>query len=37
MGRRIDVEGLNIYYGDYCAVADVSMRIDTCRITDLQA
>ncbi|MDR2702771.1 MAG: phosphate ABC transporter ATP-binding protein PstB [Cellulomonadaceae bacterium] len=35
MGQRIDVEHLNIYYGDFLAVQDVSMVIEPNSVTAL--
>jgi phosphate transport system ATP-binding protein len=33
MSKRIDVENLNVYYGDFLAVEDVSMGIDARSVT----
>ena len=33
MSKRIDVESLNVYYGDFLAVEDVSMGIDARSVT----
>jgi len=35
MAQRIDVEGLDVYYGDFKAVADVSMTIEPRSVTAL--
>ncbi len=31
--KRIDVGDLNVYYGDFCAVAGVSMAVEACSVT----
>ncbi|MFW0120604.1 phosphate ABC transporter ATP-binding protein PstB [Rothia sp. CCM 9419] len=33
MSQRIDVENLNVYYGDFLAVEDVNMTIEPCSVT----
>ena len=33
MGQRIDINHLNVYYGDFLAVQDVNMRIQANKVT----
>ena len=33
MGQRIDVNHLNIYYGDFLAVEDVNINIEANKVT----
>ncbi|MEU1599564.1 phosphate ABC transporter ATP-binding protein PstB [Streptomyces sp. NPDC005708] len=33
MGKRVDVKGLNVYYGTFLAVADVDLSIEACSVT----
>ncbi|REF36146.1 phosphate ABC transporter ATP-binding protein PstB [Thermasporomyces composti] len=35
MAKRIDVRGVNAYYGDVVAVRDITMRIEPCSVTAL--
>ncbi|MDN6523318.1 MAG: ATP-binding cassette domain-containing protein, partial [Bifidobacterium crudilactis] len=33
MGQRIDVNHLNVYYGDFLAVEDVNMAVEPNKVT----
>ena len=33
MAKRIDLEDVNIYYGSFHAVADVTMAVQACNVT----